>query len=123
MVLRGIGYSAGGVIGLLGLIFILSVGSEKNGNPVSDGIVGLVLLGIAAAIFVFLIKKAPDHIKRVEITQKVDLSGDTELEAIKCRSCGAELDSDSIKVQPDGSVTVHCGYCGSVYQITEKPTW
>ncbi len=113
----------GFAIGLLGLIFVISTASDKNTNPVADGIVGAVLLLIAGGLLYLGFRKSPDKVKRIEITQKVDFSGDTELERLTCNSCGGVLESTNVHVAKDGSVMVNCPYCNSAYQITEKPTW
>lgn len=110
-------------LGLLGLLYLLSLGSAQNTNPVGKGIVGLVLIALAVTIFWITLKKAPDKVQRLEIKQQVDLSGDTELERLTCTGCGAVVESDAIRMADDGSVLVHCPFCNSVYQITEKPTW
>ena len=116
-------YVASIVLGLLGLLFFLATASDQNTNPITDGIVGLVLLVIAVAVFWVTMKKEPDTVQKIEITQKIDLAGDTELERLTCKSCGGELDSKAVRVADDGSVMVNCPYCGSAYQITEKPKW
>ena len=116
-------YTISSILGLLGLLYLLSLGSQDNTNPAGKALVGVVLLAIAVVLFWITLKKAPDKIKQVRITQQVDLSADTELERLTCKSCGGALDSDSVTVADDGSVLVSCPYCSSAYQITEKPQW
>ena len=101
---RILGYASSVVVGLLGLLYLLSAASAQNANPTLNFIIGIVLMAIAGAVFLFTYKMAPDTIKRVEVTQKVELAGDTDLERLHCESCGAQLESDSIKVTEDGSV-------------------
>jgi uncharacterized protein with PIN domain len=57
-----------------------------------------------------------------EIVQKIDLSGDIELETLKCQKCGGELQKDSVSVR-EGAVFIDCPYCGSAYQMVEEPKW
>jgi transcription elongation factor Elf1 len=45
-----------------------------------------------------------------------------DLETLKCRNCGAALDKSAVKVVA-GAVMVTCPYCGTSYQIEEKPMW
>lgn len=116
-------YALSVILGLLGLLYLLSTGSAQNPNPVGKAIIGVLLLLFSVGIFYFALKKAPDIVKRIEITQKVDLAGDTELEKMTCRSCGATLEENAVKVGADGVVIVSCTFCGTTYQITEKPKW
>jgi len=62
--------------------------------------------------------------QKTEIVQelKIDLPGDTQLEEMKCRSCGGTLTSDNIKLV-SGAPMVNCPYCNSAYQLTEEPKW
>lgn len=123
MVVRIVAYIVSAILGGLGLLYLLASASSQNENPGSSAAIGLVLMAIAIGVFLFALKKAPDKIKRVEITQKVDLAGDTELEKLNCTSCGGAIESKDVQVAKDGSVMVNCPFCGTVYQITEKPTW
>jgi len=56
------------------------------------------------------------------ITLKVDLPGETKIEAMKCKSCGGTLTADNIKLV-NGAPMVTCPYCNTVYQLTEEPKW
>jgi len=56
------------------------------------------------------------------VTYKVDLPGDTQIEEMKCKSCGGVLTADDIKMV-NGAPMVNCPYCGTVYQLTEDPKW
>ena len=123
MVVRVIAYAVSAILGGLGLLYLLASASTQNESPGRSAAIGLVLLVIGIGIFWFTLKKAPDKIKRVEVTQKVDLAGDTEMERLKCKSCGGAIQKKDIEVAQDGSVTVNCPYCDTVYQITEKPKW
>jgi len=56
------------------------------------------------------------------VTLKIDLPGETKIEAMKCRSCGGELTADNIKLV-NGAPMVTCPYCNTIYQLTEEPKW
>ncbi len=73
----------------------------------------------AAALIIYLTRTKPTQVTMV---QKIDLSGDVNLEELKCKSCGASLSKKSVSVQA-GAVFVNCEYCGSAYQIEEEPKW
>ena len=109
-------------IGFFGLIFVIASASDTDA-PVKTLLLGLFLLAISGLITFVLLKRKPMFVKKVEITQRVELAGDTELERLKCESCGATLDSNSVHVAKDGSVLVNCQFCNSSFQITEKPKW
>lgn len=123
MIGRIIAYIFATLIGLLGLLFVLASASDNEQTPLKPLVMGLFFLAICALIFYVALKKRPQSVTRVEVTQQVDLAGDTELEKLKCQSCGADISGDSVRVANDGSVLVSCPYCNSSYQITEKPKW
>lgn len=57
-----------------------------------------------------------------DVTYKIDLPGQTQVEQLKCRSCGGALKADNVKMIA-GAPTVECPFCGTVYQLTEEPKW
>ena len=108
-------YLLAGLLGLGGLIFLIAAGQS---NVAPRVIIGIVLLG-AALFFIFLARsKAP----KIELVQRIDLSGDVSVEEMRCQACGATLDSDSVKVEA-GAIFVSCPYCGTSYQLEEEPKW
>ena len=113
--MKTLAYLIGGLLGLVGVIFIIAAGQAK---PIPRIVIGLVLLG--AGIFVARIArmKVPDQ----RIIQEIDLSGDVHPEEMKCNACGGPLDKDSISVRA-GGIFVDCPYCGTSYQIEEEPKW
>ena len=115
-----IGFIVAGIFILFGCLFLL--GSSKNQNPGLTFIEGLVLIGIGLAI-VFAIKmREPKPVQKVEVTQKIDLTGDVKLEEMKCRNCAAPLSKDSV-VLKEGAIFVSCPYCKTSYQVEEAPKW
>ena len=113
--MAAIGYVLSVLLGLLGLVF--GIGYQ---GMIIRLVIGLILI-LASAAIVVLIKMRPKETK-IDITQKIDLSGDVNLEKLKCTSCGAELSEKSISVKA-GAVFVNCEYCGTSYQIEEAPKW
>ncbi len=101
------------LLGLLGLVFV--VGAQGQAMRI---VVGLVLL-IGAGTLVWMARMQPS---RTTVVQKIDLSGDVNLQDLTCRSCGASLSERSVHVQA-GAVFVHCEYCGAGYQLEEEPKW
>lgn len=125
-----------GVIGIIvsciliffGVLFIWGAFSPQ-GDPawvVIGGItvaVGLGIIALAVGAFLYVrFRRSKEAAGPQEIIQKIDLSGDIELEKLKCQSCGAELDKDSITVK-EGAIFVSCPYCGAAYQMVEEPKW
>ena len=56
------------------------------------------------------------------VVQKIDLSGDVNLQDMTCRSCGGSLGKESITVRA-GAVFVNCQFCNAAYQLEEEPKW
>lgn len=108
-------YLIAGMLAFLGLMFL--VGSQ---GEVLRLVVGGVLL-VAAGALIYLSRVQP---KKTEVTnvQKIDLSGDVNLEEIRCRSCNAPLSKDEISVEA-GAILVSCSHCGATYQFEEAPKW
>jgi len=110
-------YGLAVILALLGLLFLIAAGQS---NAVVRIAIGLVLLAAAGGLVV-LVRLKP--IQQTHVHQmKVDLAGDTSLEKMLCKQCGAELSSKSVKIAA-GAVFVDCEYCGSQYQLEEAPKW
>ncbi len=101
-------------VGLLGLVFL--IGSQ---GEVFRLIIGVVLLAAAGAIvYLMLIRPQVQQVQQT-VVQKIDLSGDVNLERLTCQACGAPLAKDAISVK-EGAIMVTCPNCGTTYQIEEK---
>lgn len=109
------------------LMFLASASQQatvaQSAGRETQGWIGCVLsfllLGGGIAILWMAYKKRD---QKIEVTQKIDLSGDINLETLKCRNCGAQLDKQSVTVAA-GAVIVTCPYCNTSYQLEEKPMW
>jgi hypothetical protein len=110
-----IAYPLAGILAVLGIMFV--VGSQGS---VMRIVVGVILMG-AAAVLILLALLKPRPVETTLI-QKVDVSGDVNIEQMKCRSCGGILNKDSISVRA-GGIFINCPYCGSAYQLEEAPKW
>jgi len=109
------GYLIGAVLALFAVMFMFAAGYQ---GVVRYGIYSVVLLGLAAFVVYLTRSKGPE----TRITHQIDLTGETELEHLRCKSCGAQLDASSIEMR-EGAIYVKCPYCGSTYQLEEKPKW
>lgn len=114
-----------GILILFGCLFILGATSEQQQQKGTAGgtfVVGLILIGIGLAI-VFAVKlREPKPVQKVEVTEKIDLTGDVKLAEMKCKNCGAALAKDSV-VLKEGAIFVSCPYCKTSYQVEEAPKW
>jgi hypothetical protein len=84
-------------------------------------IIGLVALIAGVVMLVTAARKTRQETAQ-NVTLKVDLPGETKIDAMKCRSCGGTLTADNIKMV-NGAPMVTCPYCNTVYQLTEEPKW
>lgn len=110
-----VAYPLAALLGLLGIVFI--AGSQ---GMVMRVVVGVVLMAAAAAL-VWLALQRPKQVTTT-VVQKIDLSGDVNLQDLTCRSCGGSLGKESVSVKA-GAVFINCQYCGAAYQLEEEPQW
>ncbi|MBU1355634.1 MAG: hypothetical protein KJ620_03635 [Candidatus Edwardsbacteria bacterium] len=113
-------YIIAGILIFFGILFLMSARAEYTPNPGGRIITGLVLIGVG--IFAAVMAKRNEPKQKIEITQKIDLSGSVKPEEMKCQQCGAPLDRNSVAVK-EGAVFINCPYCKGTYQITEEPKW
>ncbi len=110
-----IAYPVAALLGLLGIVFV--AGAQ---GVILRLVVGAILL-LAAVALVWLAKMQPSR-TTTTLVQKIDLSGDVNLQKLNCRQCGATLNRDAVSVHA-GAVFVKCAYCGAAYQLEEEPQW
>jgi len=116
-----IGYIISGILILFGVLFLWGAFSPQ-GEP-GWIVIGIITVAIGLGIIAFIKFREPKPAQPPqEIVQRIDLSGDIELEKLKCQNCGAELDKDSITIK-EGAIFVSCPYCGTAYQMVEEPKW
>lgn len=124
------GVSAPGVLGyifaiilvLLGILFVLSLADPNARNVTGRIIIAAICFVIGGGLLFLIPKWESKRPMKVEMTQKIDLSGDIDTEKLKCQNCGAYLEKKSVTVKA-GAVFINCPYCGGTYQITEEPQW
>jgi hypothetical protein len=113
--MKAIAYPLAAVVGFFGLMFI--VGAQGSMMRI---VVGIVLFAAAIAL-IWIAMQKPKPIETTLI-QKIDLSGDVNLQEMKCRACGGTLGKESVSVKA-GGIFINCQYCGAQYQIDEAPKW
>jgi hypothetical protein len=117
-----VAFIVAGIFVVFGCLFVLAASSPQNQSKGATFITGLILVGIGLAI-VFAVKlREPKPVQKVEVTEKIDLTGDVKLAEMKCRNCGAALAKDSV-VLKEGAIFVSCPYCKTSYQVEEAPKW
>ncbi len=115
--MRIVGALLAAVVGLLGLVFLIGA----QGQALRFAI-GVVLIGAAGAIVYFMLLRPQVQQVQQTVVQKIDLSGDVNLEKMTCQACGAPLSKDAISLK-EGAIMVTCPSCGTTYQIEEKPKY
>lgn len=126
-------YIGAGILFLLGLCLVgygvLNVIGSTSAQGSSDwlgfgigfGFVGVLFLAGGAGLVYLAMRGQKTEVVQ-QVTMQVDLPGDTQIEELKCRSCGGVLSANDIKLV-NGAPMVNCPYCNTVYQLTEEPKW
>ncbi len=114
---RIIAYIAAAILIFFGVLFIWGAFSPQ-GSP-GWIIVGVISVGAGLGLIWLARKRAKEQ---TEIIQKIELSGDVNLETLSCQNCGGTLSSENIKMVA-GAPVVNCPYCNSSYQLSEEPKW
>jgi len=105
--------------------FLLILGGFEP-EPVGDPnwiIFGAIGLLIGFGLIFFGTKLTPPQKPGDQnVTLNIDLPGNVKMDTIKCKSCGAPLSPEDIKLVA-GALVVTCPSCKTSYQITEEPKW
>jgi len=116
-----IGYIIAAILIFFGVLFVWAAFSPEG--ETGWILVGAISVAIGLGIIGLIKFREPKPAQPPqEIIQKIDLSGEIEMETLKCEKCGGELQKDSITVK-EGAVFISCPYCGSTYQLVEEPKW
>jgi len=109
-------------LGVGGFIYLGSLGGAEVGSlPVILSCLGTISGLIGIVLIIQAVRKTKSDTAQ-NVTLKVDLPGDVNVEKMKCQSCGGVLTADDIKVI-NGAPMVTCPFCKTVYQLTEEPKW
>ncbi len=116
---RIIAYVAAAIFIGFGVLFVLATfGPEGNLGYIP---IGLILIATGFGL-VWLAGRAAKRDQQVEVIQKIDLSGEINLESLTCQQCGGTLSSENVTMVA-GAPVVNCPYCSASYQLTEEPKW
>ena len=112
---------AAAIMIFFGVLFMWGAGSSSGGGW-GWVFIGLISVVIGFGIIFFANRKKAGAEGSQEVTYKLDLSGDINLDTLTCKSCGGSLSKDNISMLA-GAPVVTCPYCNSSYQLTEEPKW
>jgi hypothetical protein len=116
-----IAFISAAILIIFGVLFILGAFSPEG--SIGWIPVGLILVGIGFVLIWFAGRIKPAISPQGEnVTLKIDLPANVNLDTLKCKSCGGSLTTDNIKMVA-GAPVVDCPYCHTSYQLTEEPKW
>jgi phage FluMu protein Com len=115
-----IAYIAAAILIFFGVLFIWSAFTPTNQQP-GNIIVGLISAGIGFGLIFWASRKSASAADQ-NVTLKIDLPGNVNMDTLKCKSCGGVLSSENITLVA-GAPVVTCPYCKTTYQLTEEPKW
>jgi len=119
-VIRIIAYIAAAILIFFGVLFIW--GAFSPDGSISWIVIGLISVGIGFGLIWFASRIKSTAPGDQNVTLKIDLPGDVNLDTLKCQSCGGVLTMDNIQMVA-GAPVVNCPYCQTTYQLTEEPKW
>jgi hypothetical protein len=111
-------------MGYGGLNIVGSTAADTTSSmPLGTGFLIFGLLMVAGGVVLIVVAARKTRQENPQnVTLKVDLPGQTKIDAMKCKSCGGVLSADNIKLV-NGAPMVTCPYCNTIYQLTEEPKW
>jgi hypothetical protein len=115
-----IAYIAAAILIFFGVLFIWATFSPQG--QIGWLIVGVISVGIGLILIWLASRRGAGAQPAQNVTLKVDLPANINLDTLKCKSCGGALTVDNIKMVA-GAPVVTCPYCNTTYQLTEEPKW
>jgi len=114
-----IAYIAAAILIFFGVLFVW--GATGDQGTLMWIPVGLITIALGL-ILIFWASRRPAKETTPQVTLKVELPANINLDTLKCKACGAALTVDNIKMVA-GAPVVTCPYCNTSYQLTEDPKW
>ncbi len=118
--MRIIAYIIAGICILFGILFILGAFGPTGGG-FAYILIGVILVLIAFGL-IFWAGRQKQAQSAQNVTYKIDLPGDVQMDTLKCKACGGTLGPQDIQMV-NGAPVVTCPYCHTTYQLTEEPKW
>jgi hypothetical protein len=116
-----IAYIAAAIIIFFSVLFIWGAFDVQGGGFIWI-LIGLIGVAIGFGIIWFAARSKAQAGTGDNVTLKIDLPANVNMDTLKCKSCGGSLTMDNIKMVA-GAPVVSCPYCNSTYQLTEEPKW
>ncbi|RME06695.1 MAG: hypothetical protein D6803_05870 [Anaerolineae bacterium] len=117
---RILAYIAAAILIFFGVLFIWATFSPEGRTGWL--LIGLISVGLGMGLIWLARRALPPGDETEPRTLNIELSGDVNLETLKCQKCGGALSAENIKMLA-GAPVVICPYCGTSYQLTEEPKW
>ncbi len=114
-----IAYIAAAICIFFGVLFIYATFSPQ-------GQIGWLIIGCISVligfVLIFWAARKPAASADQNVTVKIDLPGNVNMDTMKCKSCGGVLGPENISMVA-GAPVVTCPYCKTTYNLTEEPKW
>ncbi len=115
-----IAYIAAAILVFFGVLFIWSAfGTQPQPGNI---VIGIVTVGIGFVLIWFGSRQKAKAAQGDNVTLKVDLPANVQMDTLKCQACGGTLGPEDVKMVA-GAPVVTCPYCHTTYQLTEEPKW
>lgn len=116
-----IAYLASAILIFFGVLFVWGAFSPQG--SIGWILIGIISIGLGFGI-IWLVgrSRASQAAEGENVTLKIDLPANVNLETLKCKFCGGALSMDNIQMVA-GAPVVNCPYCHTTYQLTEDPKW
>jgi hypothetical protein len=121
LILIGLGL----VVIIGGSFIVVSLSQTGQSGSLIIGVISIIigLLFISGGVYlIYLAGRGKMGAPTENVTLKVDLPANVNMETLKCKSCGGALTMDNIQMVA-GAPVVNCPYCHTTYQLTEEPKW
>lgn len=115
-----IAYISAAILIFFGVLFIWGAFSPTGSAGWIP--IGLISVAIGFGLIWFASRPKPAAPGDTNVTLKIDLPANVNLDSLKCQSCGGVLTMDNIQMVA-GAPVVNCPYCKTTYQLTEEPKW
>ncbi len=110
---------------LLGGLFLLAAAhpdAVAQGKSVPRAAVGVALL-LGGAFLAYLAWRPGKGGGRSTAAGTQEPPGALSLKALTCPHCGGQVDPSTAAMNPEGTLSVTCGYCKGTFLVQEDPKW
>lgn len=118
---KTIAYIGAAIMIFFGVLFIWAAFAPSTTGSIGSIIIGILLI-TGGLVLIFVVNRPKPAADNQNVTVKIDLPANVNLDSLKCKSCGGVLTMDNIQMVA-GAPVVTCPYCKTTYQLTEEPKW